>query len=151
MSAVIGLSGLQNYRFGRSVTVPFPEKGSLSETPYNVIAENKERNLHTLCFLDIRDEEAKYMTIKEALELLLTLERKKRRGVVALGSLAVGVARAGSGDVEVKADAVENLMSYDFGPPPHMLIFTARTLHFMEAEALTTLADAPKWVEEMVR
>ncbi|MEM2914691.1 MAG: diphthine synthase, partial [Candidatus Bathyarchaeia archaeon] len=53
ISAVIGLSGLQNYRFGRSVTVPFPEGDLISETPYNVIAENKARSLHTLCFLDI--------------------------------------------------------------------------------------------------
>ena len=33
VSAVIGLSGLQNYKYGRSVTIPFPEKGFIPETP----------------------------------------------------------------------------------------------------------------------
>jgi len=55
VSAVMGLSGLHNYKFGKSVTVPFPEE-TPSETPYNVIAQNKKLELHTLCLLDIKTE-----------------------------------------------------------------------------------------------
>ena len=33
VSAVRGISGLQNYKFGKSVTVPFFEEGFVSETP----------------------------------------------------------------------------------------------------------------------
>ena len=51
MSAIIGLSGLHNYKFGKTVTIPFIE--NFSETPYNVIAQNKNSGLHTLCLLDI--------------------------------------------------------------------------------------------------
>ncbi len=40
MSAIVSLSGLHNYKFGKTVTVPFPE--NFSETPYNVIAQNKK-------------------------------------------------------------------------------------------------------------
>ena len=46
ISAIIGFSGLHNYKFGKTVTVPFPENAS--ETPYNVIAQNKKLGLHTL-------------------------------------------------------------------------------------------------------
>jgi diphthine synthase len=151
ISAAVGLSGLQNYRFGRSVTVPFPEDGFISETPYSVIAENKARSLHTLCFLDIRAEEQRYMTVREALESLLSMEEEKKQRVVTLESLAVGVARAGAEDVTVKAEKVENLVGLDLGAPPHVLIFPADKLHFMEAEALITLAHAPEWVREMVK
>jgi len=151
ISAAVGLSGLQNYRFGRSVTVPFPEGGFISETPYSVIAENKARNLHTLCFLDIRAEEQRYMTVREALESLLSMEEEKKQRVVTLESLAVGVARAGAEDVTVKAEKVENLVGLDLGAPPHVLIFPADKLHFMEAGALITLAHAPEWVREMVK
>ena len=151
VSAAVGLSGLQNYRFGRSVTVPFPEESFISETPYSVIAENKARNLHTLCFLDIRAEEQRYMTIKAALESLSSMEKEKRQRVVTLETLAVGVARAGAKDVTVKAEKVRNLVSLDLGGPPHVLIFPADKLHFMEAEALITLAHAPEWVREMVQ
>lgn len=151
LSAAIGLSGLQNYRFGKSVTIPFPDKGGASRTPYVTIAENKKRNLHTLCFLDIRVEESRYMTIKEALEILLALEENNRQNIICEGSLAVGIARAGSEDVTVRADAVKNLLNFDFGDPPHSLIIPCEKLHFMEAEALVTLAGAPEWIMGMVK
>jgi diphthine synthase len=150
ISAVMGLSGLQNYRFGRSVTVPFPEQGLVSETPYNVIAENKSRDLHTLCFLDIKAEKSLYMTIKEALEILLSLERKKKMCIVTSSSLAIGLARAGAEDVIVKAEKIEALLNFKFGNPPHVLVFPADRLHFVEAEALIRLADAPRDISKMV-
>jgi len=41
VSAAIGLSGLQNYKFGRSVTIPLSENGYFSEAPYRTILENR--------------------------------------------------------------------------------------------------------------
>ncbi|MEM1581441.1 MAG: diphthine synthase [Candidatus Bathyarchaeia archaeon] len=151
VSAAIGLSGLQNYRFGKSVTIPFPDKGGISQTPYSVITENKMRSLHTLCFLDIRAEEARYMTVKEALEILLALEECNKLGLIERGDLAVGIARAGSKDATIKAGSISELINFDFGGPPHSLIIPSDNLHFMEAEALITLADAPRWVMEMIK
>ncbi|MBS7614628.1 diphthine synthase [Candidatus Bathyarchaeota archaeon] len=151
VSAAIGLSGLQNYRFGRSVTIPFSEPHSVYETPYNVVAENKARNLHTLCFLDIKAEEKRSMTIEEALKILLSLEEKKKMHIVTLDSLAVGIARAGAEDSLVKADSVKSLLNYDFGSPPHTLVFPAERLHFVEADALVKLAGAPESVKNMAR
>lgn len=151
VSAAMGLSGLQNYRFGKSVTIPFPDEGDISLTPYRVISENKIRDLHTLCFLDIRVEEARYMTINEALEILLKMEDRVGEYVINGKSLAVGVARAGSEDALVKAGAIEEILDFDFGNPPHILIIPAERLHFMEAEALVVLAGAPRWVMGMVK
>ncbi len=149
ISAVIGLSGLQNYKFGRSVTVPFADTGIGSETPYKVIAGNKKAGLHTLCFLDIRVEEKRYMTVKDALQTLLAIEKRKRQGVIAADTFAVGVARAGSENPTVKADFASELLKFNFGMPPHTLVFPSK-LHFMEAEALVTLANAPERVKEMI-
>ncbi len=149
ISAVVGLSGLQNYKYGRSVTIPFPEEGFVSETPYKVILENKERGLHTLCFLDIKAEEKRYMTVKEGLEALLKVEKKRKKGAITQETLVVGVARAGSEDPRVKAGYVRELVDYGFGAPPHTLVFPAR-LHFMEAEALIVLAEAPEEIREIV-
>jgi len=147
ISAVVGLTGLQSYRFGRTVTITYPEGGLISETPYRVVAENRGRDLHTLCLLDARAEETRFMSIKEALEIMLELEERLKEGIIGLGTLAVGVARAGSEEPVVKAGSVEDLLAYDFGPPPHTLVFPAR-LHFMEAEALKVLAGAPDWVSD---
>ncbi len=149
VSAVIGLSGLQNYKFGRSVTVPFPEEGFVSETPYRVVMENGMRGLHTLCFLDVRAEEERYMTVREGLEVLLEVERRRGKGVIGEKSLVVGVARAGSRNPVVKAGYLGTLLDYVFGGPPHTLVFPGR-LHFVEAEALVVLAGAPEEIREMV-
>jgi len=150
ISSVIGLSGLQNYKYGRSVTIPFSDETFAPETPYKVIAENKKMGLHTLCFLDIKAEEKRYMTIKEGLQQLLAMEKRKRRGAVTLDTLVVGIARAGSQEPTVKAGYVKEMLNHDFGAPPHSIVFPGK-LHFMEAEALITLAKAPEKVRETVK
>ncbi len=140
MSAIISLSGLHNYKFGKTVTVPFPE--NFSETPYNVIAQNKKLGLHTLCLLDLKANEKMFLSINQAVKMLLEVEDKKKQGVVTPDTVAVGLARAGSNDPTLKADFVKDLMDYDFGEPPFSLIFPG-DLHFMEVEALIAFAGAP--------
>jgi diphthine synthase len=147
VSATMGLSGLQNYKFGKSVTIPFPQKNVISETPYKTILENQAMNLHTLCLLDMKAEEKRYMTIKEGLQLLLTVEKEKEKNLITLNTLIVGIARAGSTKPIVKAGYLREVIDFEFGEPPHTLVFPSR-LHFMEAEALITLAKAPKRIEE---
>ncbi|MEM3626656.1 MAG: diphthine synthase [Candidatus Bathyarchaeia archaeon] len=148
ISAAMGLSGLQNYKFGKSVTIPLPE--NFSETPYWVIAQNRKLGLHTLCLLDIKADEKKYLSIREGLGALLKIEEKAKKGIITMDTLAVGIARAGSDNAAVKADFIRDLMNYNFGGPPHSLIFPGE-LHFMEAEALMILARAPAKVREMIK
>jgi diphthine synthase len=63
-------------------------------------------------------------------------------------TLAVGMSRAGSNKPTVKAGYVQDLISFDFGGPPHSIIFPGK-LHFMEAEALIVLAGAPERIRRM--
>jgi diphthine synthase len=149
ISAVIGLSGLHNYKFGRSVTVPFTDGDVVADTAYNVIEENRQRGLHTLCFLDLKAEEKRCMTVNEGLQALLKVEQQKRKGVVTSNTIAVGIAQAGSHSPVVKADRVKALLKSDFGSPPHTIVFPGK-LHFMEAEALIVLAGAPDDIKELV-
>jgi diphthine synthase len=148
ISAVIGLSGLHNYKFGKTVTIPFPE--TFSETPYKVIAENQVRGLHTLCLLDLKADEHRFLSVNEGLQALIEVERKIRKGVVTPGSLAVGAARVGSINPALKADWIEELLKYDFGGPPQSLIFPGE-LHFMEIEALIRFAGAPEKLKGVVK
>jgi diphthine synthase len=141
MSAIVSLSGLHNYKFGKTVTVPFPP--NLSETPYNVIFQNKKLGLHTLCLLDLKANENRFLTISEAIKTLLEIEQKKQNGVVTAETVAVGLARAGSDSPTLKADFVKELTDYDFGTPPFSLIFPG-DLHFMEVETLIAFAEAPE-------
>jgi diphthine synthase len=137
---------LHNYKFGKTVTIPF-SNGAFSETPYDVISQNTKLGLHTLCLLDIRADEKRYLSIREALEILLQIEAKRKERTITQRRLTIGIARAGSDRPQVKAGFVENLLSYDFGKPPHTLVFPGK-LHFMEAEALVVLAGAPRHLQE---
>ena len=113
MSAIVSLSGLHNYKFGKTVTVPFPE--NFSETPYNVIAQNKKIGLHTLCLLDLKAKENLFLTINQAIKMLREVEEKKKQGIVTPDTVAVGIARAGSDNPTLKADFVKDLVNFDFG------------------------------------
>jgi diphthine synthase len=144
-SAASGLSGLQNYRFGKSTTIPFPyerkNKIIISEAPYDVIKMNQKNNLHTLIFLDIIDKEKRFMDIGNAISILSGLEERRGEGML-VNAIGVGIARAGSESPVVHADYLPELKKYDFGAPLHILIIPAR-LHFIEAEALVKLCGAP--------
>nr|MDO8081506.1 diphthine synthase [Candidatus Freyarchaeota archaeon] len=147
ISAAPSICGLANYKFGMSVSIPFPEASYFPESPYLAVRKNRFRGLHTLVFLDIKADASRYMTVNEGLEFLIHFDRKKRRQILR-DVVLVGVARVGSPEPVVHADFVDNLISFDFGPPPHMLMVTGK-LHFKEAEALVKLAGAPKKILEI--
>jgi diphthine synthase len=132
-SAVCGLSGLQNYRFGKSCSVPFPQKNWFPTTSIEVIAQNLSLRLHTLVYLDIQDE--RYMTVHEAIDLLEKMAGERKIYI----PLYVGIARAGSGDPLVRAGSAGTLRSVDFGLPLHILIVPAE-LHDMERSYLEMFA-----------
>jgi len=134
ISAAMGESCLTATRFGRMATISFHP----SVQPYDVLAENKSRGLHTLFLLDVDGEAKRYMTIREALESLLSVEGEKRLGIMVDDTLAVGLARVSARDQVVRAGSVEELRKYDFGGPPHTLIIPGK-LHFAESEALDGL------------
>ncbi len=128
-SAVCGLSGLQNYRFGKSCSLPFPEKNWYPLTPAEVIRANLSLQLHTLVYLDIRDERC--MTVHDA---VLLLEEMSQRCSFSI-PLYVGIARAGSPAPEVFCGDAKRVLAHDFGPPLHVLIVPG-PLHVMEKEYL---------------
>ena len=148
MSAIISLSGLHNYKFGKTVTVPFPE--NFSETPYNVIAQNKKIGLHTLCLLDLKAKENQYLTINQAIILLREVEQKKKNNVITPDTVAVGIARVGSDKPVLKADFIKDLANFNFGDPPYSLIIPGE-LHFVEVDSLIAFADAPAEFRRLVK
>ena len=135
-SAASSLTGLQNYRFGKAVTLPFPYAHGGDDVPESVvdsIEANRERGLHTLVYLDIKEQRGEYMTGDVAAEMLAAGWQDV---------LGVVVARAGSPDPVVAADRFSALAGREFGDPLHMLVVPG-DLHHVEADALRELAGAP--------
>jgi len=142
ITAVPGLLGLQNYKFGRTTTLAYPEKDYFPTSPYDVIKENKKMGLHTLILLDIQADKDKYMTANEGMKLLLKMEEKHREDIFNEDSIVCVVAKAGSSEPIVAANTIKDLIERDFGPPLHTLVIPGK-LHFMEIEALQLLAQLP--------
>jgi diphthine synthase len=132
-SAVCGITGLQNYRFGKSCSLPFPQKNWFPTTPFDVIAQNLALRLHTIVYLDIQKE--RFMTIPDAVALLEQMAQEKHVPI----PLYVGVARAGSDTVIVRAGSAEKIRAEEFGPPLHILVVPAE-LHHMERRYLEMFA-----------
>lgn len=63
-SAAPSIIGLQIYKFGKTVTIPFPKENYRPKTPYEVVKENFTRGLHTLVLLDVDAEKGRWMSIK---------------------------------------------------------------------------------------
>jgi diphthine synthase len=132
-SAVVGLTGLQNYRFGKSCSIPFPSHNWMPTTPIETISMNLGMNLHTLVYLDISGE--KYMSVGEGISIMETMAIKKG---VPMPQMIVGIARAGSSDPFVLASTPSKLKVVDFGPPLHVLVVPAAELETIRKLAGST-------------
>ncbi|MFQ6123411.1 MAG: diphthine synthase [Candidatus Heimdallarchaeota archaeon] len=141
-SVVPSSTGLFSYKFGCSASIPFPEQGSLSETPYRVISRNQAIGAHTLVFLDLKPKQNRYMTIKEGLGILEELEQKRRENMIQPNTLVIGLARIGMESAVIRADKLKRIKELSFGSPPHAIVIPG-PLHFAEAEALVKLWGAP--------
>lgn len=151
----IAACGLQLYRFGQTVSIPYWVEGDSPTTTwrpdsfYDKIAENSKMGLHTLCLLDIKVKEQtienlmrgrevyeppRFMTVKQALDQLGEVEAEKGMGIVAAESRVVGVARLGRSDQVIAFGTRDELRRADLGGPLHSLVVCAPELHEMELE-----------------
>jgi diphthine synthase len=143
ISAAAGVTGLQSYKFGRTVTIPASWQGKLPESIYAAIKANLTAGLHSLVLLEIDVENKRYVSIPLALKQLLASSEQQPEPAIKPGTLVVGLARIEAPDMIVKAGTVVEVAQLDFGQAPYVIIFPG-TLHFVEAEALHLLCGAPK-------
>lgn len=132
--AAAGFLGLSHYRFGRTVSLPFPAPGFEPRSPLEQIASNLERDLHTLLLLDLAPESGRFLRAEEALALLR--ERDPSGALLAEDHRLAVAARVGRADAAGFFGTFRALRSVDFGPPLHAVVVPARRLHFEEEAAL---------------
>lgn len=135
--------GLQPYKFGRTVTLPFLEKNHHPKSPYDHIKANKDRGLHTMVLLDIRADELRYMTAHDAIEWLILGEEKWQEGLITDKTLLCVACKVGSAEERTYAGYPQDLLKMDLGTPLHTLVVPG-DLHFMESYALVYFSGAPQ-------
>ncbi len=69
--------GLFEYKFGKTVSIVYPEKNYFPKSFYETIIDNLKINAHTLCLLDIKVSENRYMSVYEACEILEKIDSDK--------------------------------------------------------------------------
>ncbi|MAG60278.1 diphthine synthase [archaeon] len=153
--SAIGITGLQPYKFGKTISIPFLERVPNLETPYHMIKQNLSIGTHTLCLLDIMvdnvaaetggkvaddAQNTKFMTVPEGLAVLEDIESRLKEGVIKEDTFVVGVARLGHDDFVVKAGKLSVVKEFDFGGPLHSLVIPGK-LHFSEEEMLQLWSD----------
>ncbi|KAL5193032.1 putative diphthine methyl ester synthase [Glycine soja] len=146
----IGVCGLQLYRYGETVSIPFFTETWRPDSFYEKIQRNLSMGLHTLCLLDIRVKEPtleslcrgrkayeppRYMTINTAIEQLLEIVQAREEPAYTEDIECVGLARLGSEDQMIVAGTMKQLQMVDFGAPLHCLVITGQT-HPVEEEML---------------
>ncbi|ELA40990.1 diphthine synthase [Vittaforma corneae ATCC 50505] len=135
---VKGCYGLYSYSFGKTISIPYFTEKVKPISFYDSIYSNYTSNLHTLCLLDIKTDENRYMTVNEALEQLLYAEEQTQKGILNLKTKVFAVCRFATDEEFVCYDSVEKLQQMNFGKPLHSLIIPAK-LSCIEEEFVSEL------------
>ncbi len=120
----VGIVGLELYKYGKVTSIPYHNENV--STPLDVHNMNKKNGLHTLFLLDLRPEENKFMSCKEATEFLISKGLDEEETVISC-------AQIGSNNPIIKtskAKDVKEIKSY-----PQCLIIPGN-LHFIEEELI---------------
>jgi diphthine synthase len=146
----IGVTGLQLYRFGETISLPFFTEEWRPYSFYEKLKENRRLGLHTLALLDIKVHEPnlemmirgkiqydppRFMTADIACSQLQETEAHFRAEVVPQDLQCVAVLRIGSSTQQILVGTLDELQQMDLGPPLHSLIIPGQ-LHEVEAEML---------------
>ena len=144
-----GCSGMQVYRFGEVVSLPFFTENWKPFSFYDKIEHNFKANLHTLLLLDIKVKERsvenllkgkkiyeppRFMEIKTAVEQLIETEKAQGKNIINSKTKGIGLGRVGMKDQLIVAGYLEDFLQISMGPPLHSFIICAPELHIIEQE-----------------
>ncbi|KAF9764236.1 putative diphthine methyl ester synthase [Nosema granulosis] len=135
---VYGCLGLYSYHFGKTVSIPYFTDTWKPTSFYSNICANMKNNLHTLCLLDIKVDENRYMSVNEALEQILYCEEELKHGCIKPDTRVFAICRFGFPDECIEYGTVEEIKNKNFGAPLHSLVIPS-TLDVVEKEIVEYL------------
>ncbi len=135
----IAETGLSLYKFGRTVTLPFPREGTNIDSPYEQMALNASIGLHTLVLLDLSPDEDRFMTVKEAIQLLKESENRLEKSVFTDDAIIIAAAALGTGKQIIASGTPAQLEKQNIEAFPRCLIIPG-TLSHHEEECLDVIS-----------
>jgi diphthine synthase len=119
--------GLSLYNFGKTVSIPAPQKGFAPVSFGDSILKNRKCGLHTLCLLDIG------MVVSQAIEILLGLEKSTKKKLIS-DQKVIACSCLGSDKQKILYGSAASLLTSDLGPPSVLIV--PGKMHFTEKEFL---------------
>ncbi|MEW6295652.1 MAG: diphthine synthase [Candidatus Diapherotrites archaeon] len=121
----LGGTGLSAYNFGRTVSIVFRSKNYSPESFYDAIKKNLSAGLHTLCLLDLKPKEKKFMKAKEGLKIIEEIEEKRDERNVR-DSIIVGLYGIGGRREKMAAGNFDEIKNLDSNVFPQSFIVCAK-------------------------
>ena len=125
----IAETGLSLYRFGKVASIPIPEKNFTPESFFDILKENLSIGAHTLFLLDLKPDLNKFLTIKDAIDILLKINLNRKENIFTENTFVIGCARLGTTNSLIKSGKAKDISKINFGEPPYCLIVPAKLNH----------------------
>ncbi len=138
----ISMSCLQVYRFGRIATIVKPKNGVVYEYPLQIVKLNRLQDLHTMLLLEMDIESGYFMTPKEAIELLISIQMKWGEEVIGMNDIVIVLQAITSSRSRIYVETVNSIIGNEnkFKEPPYTIIIPAKRLHPIEKECLDNIS-----------
>lgn len=123
LSAAIGESGLDFYRFGQIITIPRWSEHYKPISFYEIIEGNAKRGLHSLLLLDYDSDKRSSLQPAQAIDILMSAEMHYKSGIVNEGTNIIVLHNISLDDKLVKYVSLDEArsLSFDYGPTLVML------------------------------
>ena len=156
----MGCTGLQVYKFGEIVSIPFFTEKWRPTSFYDKIKKNRKIGLHTLCLLDIKVKEPTMESLargkpvympprfmktdccaEQLLEAVKTEEAKKKEEDETYvhdpsyndDTPCIGLARISTDTQQIVSGTLKSFLDKDLGEPMHSFIICSQ-MHELEEE-----------------
>jgi diphthine synthase len=143
ITSLIGESGLQIYKFGRTSTIMSEALSAISV--YNTILDNLLLGNHTLILTEYSESKENispfFLDPGDAMKLLLDVENDQRNLAFTKDTYLLVASRIGRPDRKIISGQTRSLLEIQYGRGPHSLIVPGR-LHFVEKEAISSITVA---------
>ncbi len=122
-------------KIGQIISIPLKSKIEKPFSVYEVIKENKKRNLHTLLLLDIDIEKNEFLSPSDALKILLEIENEKKENIINIEDEILILERIGWENENAYYGKIKCFLDKEFKNFPYSIIYLAK-LNKIEEENL---------------